>query len=129
MIIEYKNIPCPVLEFEEPDSYLIMFKEEQRWIFKCSKGYGEISKDEYGIFYEFEGEYHREKGPSCKYIGNQYCNGDQSWYKYGRLHRLDGPAAEHVKGNKYWYIDGKKYYEEEYWKKIEEMKSNGIYNL
>jgi regulation of enolase protein 1 (concanavalin A-like superfamily) len=27
--------------------------------------------------------------------------------KRGQLHRLDGPAAEHLEGTKYWFQDGK----------------------
>ena len=35
-------------------------------------------------------------------------NGDKEWRnKEGKLHRVDGPAIEHVNGSKYWYLNGK----------------------
>ena len=33
--------------------------------------------------------------------------GDKLWYQNGELHRVDGPAVEHVNGNKYLYLNGK----------------------
>jgi hypothetical protein len=35
--------------------------------------------------------------------GNYYYN------EFGRLHREDGPALEHISGRKMWYYDGKKH--------------------
>jgi hypothetical protein len=40
----------------------------------------------------------------------------------GILHRLDGPAVEFRHGYQYWYIEGESYTEEEFDKKISEMK-------
>ena len=34
-------------------------------------------------------------------------NGDKFWYVDGKLHRLDGPAAEYANGDKFWHFDGK----------------------
>jgi hypothetical protein len=83
------------------------------------------------------GELHRLDGPAIEYI-----DGHKEWYQNGKLHRLDGPAIEHAKGgNKYWYqndklhrldgpaveysngvkwwfIEGTRYTEEEFNKKI-----------
>ena len=44
-------------------------------------------------------------------------NGDKEWWKDGQCHRLNGPAVEKSNGEKCWYIEGKKYTEEE-WKKL-----------
>ena len=46
---------------------------------------------------------------------NEY--GDTYWYLNGELHRTDGPAYEGDNGYKAWYLNGKRYSEEE-WKKI-----------
>jgi hypothetical protein len=36
-----------------------------------------------------------------------WSNGDESWYKHGDLHRIDGPAIDW--GNEQqWYIDGER---------------------
>jgi hypothetical protein len=34
-------------------------------------------------------------------------NGDKHWYLDGKLHRIDGPAAEYADGTKHWYLDDK----------------------
>jgi hypothetical protein len=34
-------------------------------------------------------------------------DGNNRWYKYGKLHREDGPAAEYITGDKAWFLDGK----------------------
>jgi hypothetical protein len=31
----------------------------------------------------------------------------KQWYKRSWLHRLDGPAYEHINGEKVWYFEGK----------------------
>jgi hypothetical protein len=36
----------------------------------------------------------------------------------GQWHREDGPAAEYANGTKYWYLQGKEYTEEEYWRLV-----------
>ena len=47
-------------------------------------------------------------------------NGSIFWFKPGtdKYHKLDGPAIEYACGDKYWYIDGKEYTEEEFNVKI-----------
>jgi hypothetical protein len=36
-------------------------------------------------------------------------NGDKVWYKYGKLHREDGPAVIYSNGRKEYYLNGKWY--------------------
>jgi len=36
-------------------------------------------------------------------------NGDQLWYKNGKMHRDNGPAVIRVNGDKYWYKNGVSY--------------------
>jgi len=45
---------------------------------------------------------HRLDGPAI-----EYSDGDKEWYIEGKLHRLDGPADERSNGSKYWYVEGK----------------------
>ena len=33
--------------------------------------------------------------------------GDKHWWLNGKLHRVDGPAVEHVNGTKEWHLNGK----------------------
>ena len=40
--------------------------------------------------------------------------GGRAWYINDVLHREDGPAIEYANGNRYWYINGKEYTEEDY---------------
>jgi hypothetical protein len=35
-----------------------------------------------------------------------YCNGPESWYVHGQLHRLDGPAIMRPEGSQWWWIQG-----------------------
>lgn len=39
----------------------------------------------------------------------------------GKLHRLDGPAVEFADGDKYWYIDGQSYDQDEFLKMKEDQ--------
>ena len=43
-----------------------------------------------------------------KYI-KFYPDGDKYWYQNGKLHRIDGPAAEYANGDKYWYQNGQRH--------------------
>ena len=36
----------------------------------------------------------------------EYPSGTKHWYLNGKLHREDGPAAEHHSGTKGWYLNG-----------------------
>ncbi len=141
MSIIIDDIPCPVLKFEEPDSYLILFKDNQRWIYECSLGYGEINRINKYIRYIFNGcYYHRENGPAIIHsdgtkvwfqngrhhrLGHpavEYPNGTKYWYKEGKKHRLDGPAVEYFDGHKEYWINGTAYSsEKDYLEKIERI--------
>ena len=46
--------------------------------------------------------FHREDGPAIEHI-----NGNKWWYVNGKLHREDGPAIEFANGNKWWAVNGK----------------------
>lgn len=59
------------------------------------------------------GKYHRTYGPAV-----EYADGSKVWYQDDKRHRLDGPAVEYANGTKIWYIEGEKYTEEEFNKKI-----------
>lgn len=55
-------------------------------------------------WYKF-GSLHRDDGPACEFV-----YGDKQWYQHGRLHREDGPAVEYADGAKAWYFEGSPYY-------------------
>ena len=63
------------------------------------------------------GKLHREDGPAI-----EYADGDKHWFLNGEYHRIDGSAIEYADGEKHWFLFGKKYSEEEYWKKLKELK-------
>jgi hypothetical protein len=44
---------------------------------------------------------HREDGPAIEHI-KWY----KAWYINGKLHRTDGPAIEYFDGDKEWFING-----------------------
>ena len=57
-------------------------------------------------------EYHRIGGPALK-----WTDGEESWYKHGRLHRENGPAV--VRHNRIdYYIEGKLLYKEEFYRRL-----------
>jgi len=58
----------------------------------------------------YRNKMHREDGPADYTSPNDY-----SWYYHGKLHRLDGPALEQPHHKKF-YINGRSYSEENYWK-------------
>ena len=47
---------------------------------------------------------HREDGPAV-----EYPSGTKSWWLNGELHRTDGPATENNIGYKSWFINGKRH--------------------
>ena len=65
-----------------------------------------IEIDEYGnktYYSDKEMEIlHREDGPAFEHIF-----GNKEWWKNGELHREDGPAIEWADGSKWWYLNGK----------------------
>ena len=49
------------------------------------------------------------------YMHEFYYTNNKYWYnRNDSIHRLDGPAIEYANGDKYWYINGKGYSEEEF---------------
>jgi hypothetical protein len=96
----------------------------------------EIRKLENKTEYYYKGKLHREDGPAVEYADGtkfwyqngqlhrddgpafEYVNGTKYWFQNGELHRADGPAIENANRDKLWYIEGKKYTEKEYNKKI-----------
>ena len=70
------------------------------------------------------GKRHREDGPAV-----ERRNGDKWWYKHSKCHREDGPAIEGIDGYKTYYLEGIRYTEEEYLKKIEELNKCKLFKL
>ena len=78
-----------------------------------------------------EGKLHRENGPAIVRIDGskewyhnhlrhridgpaiEWENGDEEWFLNGLRHRVDGPAVKWF-AYKRWYINGKRYTEEEH---------------
>ncbi len=112
----YNQVPCLILKYVEPDSFLVFHKNEQKWIFECSEGYGEITNNKH---YFFNRKYHREKGPAVEYF-----NGTKHWYKNGNIHREDGPAYERINGYKEYWLNGTEYSEKEYFQKMKSYNEN-----
>jgi hypothetical protein len=67
-----------------------------------------------------KGKLHRIDGPAWEGV-----SGTKQWLVNGNLHRTDGPAVEHYDGSKSWWIADKRYSEENYNKKIAQMKAVG----
>jgi hypothetical protein len=108
---EYHRIDGPAIEFMNGDKYWFQNGNRHRTdgpAISLKKG------DEYWYQNDL---LHREDGPAC-----EYADGDREWYQNGKRHREDGPAIDKVNGDKCWYIEGKHYTEEEFNKKILEMK-------
>ena len=56
--------------------------------------------------------------------------GTKCWYDSdGKYHRKDGPAVEWANGNKEYWLEHIRYTEEEYWKKIKELKKCKLFKL
>lgn len=54
------------------------------------------------IHYYKNGKFHREDGPAAEHL-----DGSKAWYINGQRHRIDGPAIESADGSKHWYLNGK----------------------
>ncbi len=109
-LIIYKDIPCLIIQKKDHDSYLIQYKNELKWIYECSLGYGAIEHEECGIVrYRINEKFHRDKGPA--FIHNmEYNKIHKEWWANGELHREGGPAVEYADGYKEWYSNGKYLY-------------------
>jgi len=68
--------------------------------------------DEFGteIWRNKDGKYHRDDDLPAM----TYKNGTKYWYKHGKLHRLNGPAAEYTNGTKMYHIEGTELTEDEF---------------
>ena len=88
-----------------------------------------IEIDEYGnktYYSDKEMEIlHREDGPAFEHI-----SGNKEWWKNGELHREDGPAVV-VFGNGYeaWYLNGIEYSQKDHCKTILKELKKKIENL
>jgi len=60
------------------------------------------------------GKLHRENNLPAVILVNGY----KAWFLNGKRHRTNGAAIEYVDGTKRWYIEGVKYSEEAYNKKM-----------
>jgi len=69
-------------------------------------------------------DFHRDDGPAV-----EWADGTKYWCKHGRYHREDGPAFETANGSKEYWLEGIQYTEEEYWKKIKELKKCKLFKL
>lgn len=60
-------------------------------------------------------ELHREHGPAVS-----WKDGTQLWFRCGLLHRENGPAVVYPSNANacYYYLYGKEYPKDEYWKKV-----------
>lgn len=67
------------------------------------------------VWYQ-NGELHRLNSPAI-----EYASGTKYWYQNDKLHRLDGPAVECADGVNEWYIDGVKFTEAQFKRKIASM--------
>ena len=59
-------------------------------------------------------------------ILKEFPNGDKEWTLNGEFHRLDGPAVERYDGSKSWFLNDKRYTEEEF-ALIQFMNGKNIY--
>ena len=65
--------------------------------------------------------YHREDGPAFEHI-----NGNKFWFVNDKYHRLDGPAFEDFDGYEKYYIEGKRYHTKEEFETAVYMYKNGL---
>jgi hypothetical protein len=68
--------------------------------------------------YYLNNKLHREDGPAI-----EYANGNKSYYLNDLLHREDGPAIDDLVGFKSYCLEGRHYYEQDYYKEIKKRKS------
>jgi hypothetical protein len=60
-----------------------------------------VNKDKTIRWYNDKGELHRLDGPAIEHV-----DGSKSWWLNGKHHRLDGPAIEYTDGSKSWWVEG-----------------------
>ena len=86
-------------------------------VYTKEEGKLKLTRDQWYDLHKFL-IYHKEDGPAVEHV-----NGDKSWYIDNKLHREDGPAREYVDGTKFWYVNDKNYSEADYNKLLEEVNS------
>jgi len=66
-----------------------------------------VRNGKHSIYYtiRYSKIFHREDGPAVIYDGGR----QKRWYRYGKLHRVDGPAIITSDLVEEWYIDGKRH--------------------
>jgi len=77
----------------------------------------EIDADGNKIWYNSDGQRHREDGPAV-----EWTDGFKSWCINDKLHRLYGPAVEYANGDKVWYINGKEYTPKDWLMEVRKIK-------
>lgn len=60
-----------------------------------------VERDGRVLWYRY-GVLHRDNGPAV-----EYPSGEQWWFQFGKEHREDGPAIIRPDGSKEWFRDGK----------------------
>ena len=68
-------------------------------------------------FWYRNGKLHREDGPAV-----EWTDGSKFWYRNGKYHREDGPAIEYANGDKFWYRNGKQRTEEKFNREMDPVK-------
>jgi hypothetical protein len=61
------------------------------------------------------GQLHREGGPAI-----EWRDGRKYWYRYNECHRLDGPAIENEQGVNMYYVDGRRFTEDEFYRYVDQ---------
>jgi len=71
---------------------------------KCCTNHIRVLKPLNGVIgkcWFMEGQLHRADGPAVEHV-----RGDKEWWLNGRRHRADGPAVEFADGGKSWWLNG-----------------------
>ncbi len=71
--------------------------------FKLNKFKHIIDKDGVERYFK-DGKHHRVDGPAAK-----YPNGGEFWFLNGEYHRVDGPAIIYPDGTEKWYLNGERH--------------------
>lgn len=62
--------------------------------------------------------FHNDDGPAVI-----FSTGEENWWSYGEFHRIGGPAKTlQISGREFYYIGGKEFSNDAYWKQPEVIK-------
>jgi hypothetical protein len=75
-----------------------------------------------------QGYLHRKDGPARIWTGGEN-KGEIEWIINGKYHREDGPAVEYSYGTKAWYLNGTRYFEDEWLQEVAKIKLKRILEL